>query len=97
MLTLCSRLAELEQENADLRRATSGESGACPSSPSTSSFEPMELQLSSMRQLLRAAEEREASVKNELEQLQLESNASGSSSHAPKANNRASLGLMVRH
>lgn len=57
----------------------------------------MELQLSSMRQLLRAAEEREASVKNELEQLQLESNASGSSSHAPKANNRASLGLMVRH
>ena len=56
----------------------------------------MQLQLSSMRQLLQAAEEREKALKNDLDQLRLESDSSSSPADAPKENKRTSLGLMVR-
>ncbi|KZV99315.1 hypothetical protein EXIGLDRAFT_831645 [Exidia glandulosa HHB12029] len=91
------RLAELERENADLRRGT-GESASSPSpaSPSSTgdSLEPMELQLSSMRQMLQEAKEREASLRKELQDASRSSSPS-SSADAPKEKTRASLGLMA--
>ncbi|EJD43452.1 hypothetical protein AURDEDRAFT_185616 [Auricularia subglabra TFB-10046 SS5] len=89
------RLTELERENEQLRRtpSSSSETAASPSPSSHSSsgdaLEPMQLQLSSMRQLLQAAEEREQALKAELEELRLEPADAGD---APKT---GSLGLMA--
>lgn len=88
------RLAELERENEQLRRTSSSETAASPAPSSQSSagdaLEPMQLQLSSMRQLLQAAEEREQALKTELEELRLEPAESSRTGTAS-----GSLGLMA--